>query len=512
MAEQDNKLSAEELAELRRQLKKEAEKAKAKEPEEIVDEIIENDGEPTEEEDIEELKHVDVVISEDRMTAYAVLMTPKRSARYTIPEVVAELRANKVVLGIQTNAIMEMINLGMYEEEVEVAKGKPETPGTEGYYEYLIDMEKRTKPEIHEDGTVDYTVMNRLVNVNEGDKIAIYHPAIQGTKGFDVCGKELAPKFVRDLPPLRGKYVRKTDDNEFFATMSGKISRSDNNIEILNVYEINEDLDPTKGVLEFYGDIIINGNVEDGVVIRAGRNLTINGTVSSARIQAGGDVVLSNGIQGYEGGKITTRGNVYASFVEYATIEARGDVHANYLLNSTVKSDGIVYVEGTKGSVIGGYVHGLKGVELIDAGNITEPRNFIHAGFSVEEYRKFAKLKKKEEDLNAALAMAVAEMTGLLRIGKERGVTQAQKDRIFELNEQKDAANATLDQISIEKKELGEKIGKGANASIIARGTLYRNTTISIETAVLNILEEESYVRFLAKDNEVIRRPVPKMA
>ncbi len=492
--EDGKRLSSEELAKLREQLKREA---SASSREEVVE---------TESPEEEVNRRITVEVDEDKMHATVRLAVPRGDDKYTVPQVISELRRNRVVLGIKSDAIMEMINLGQYEEDIVVAEGKESEPGEDGYYEFLIDMEKRKEPDVREDGTIDYTSMNRLANVAEGDRIAVYHPCKQGTPGFDVCGAERPLKPVKDLPKLRGRYLNyKEDTNEYFTTIAGKISRSDYNIEILSVHEINDDLDLTYGTVEFFGDIVINGNVESGAVIRAGRNVLINGTVSSGKVFAGGDVVLTKGAQSKS--KISARGNVYAEFLEFCDIEARGEIHANYLLNSEISSSQRVMVDGKKGSVIGGHTHALKGVELRTAGNYTEPRTVLHAGFQLEDYEKYNDLNIREESINNDLALIVAEATELLKISKERGATQDQKNKIHELNIKKDAAYATLDEIKAEKKELAKKMTEGTNSYIEIRQDAYRNTIISIDDAEMPLLKEESCVRYVCNRGIIERKP-----
>ena len=499
---ESNKLSSEELAKLRQQRRQEA--AQVSTPKPVPQEGTDEEAKEPEAE--VSSKVITVTISEDRMKAMVCLSVPTGNETYTVPEIVAALRANRVVLGIKSDVIMDMINLGQYQEDTVVAEGTEVVQGVEGYYEWLVDMEKREKPDIREDGSVDYTSMNRLANVNEGDRIAVYYPAVQGEKGFDVCGAEKIPRIAKDQPQLRGKYIRYDDETrEYFATMSGKISRNGNAIEILSVHEVNDDLNVKYGTVEFYGDIVINGNVESGATIRAGRNVTINGTVANAKVFAGGDIVLTKGAQAKS--RISARGDVFADFIEYALVDAVGEVHANYIMNSDVKSSKKVFVDGAKGTVVGGYTHGLSGVEVRTSGNYNELRTELHAGFSDEDYMQYDNLNKREEAINSELADIVSEMTDLLKASSERGATQAQKDRIYELNIKKDAAYAQVDEIGKEKRELALKMAEGTNSYVEIRGDAFRNTTIGIDAAKLVLHQEESCVRFICKDDKIVRRP-----
>ena len=90
-----------------------------------------------------------------------------------------------------------MVNDRVYDTPVEVAAGKPLVPAKEGYFEFFFDIDEHKTPEIREDGTTDYAAVGRLENVKEGQLIAKYHPAVQGTNGFDVLGHEMVAKMAR---------------------------------------------------------------------------------------------------------------------------------------------------------------------------------------------------------------------------------------------------------------------------------------------------------------------------
>ena len=444
-------------------------------------------------------------IADDKMSATVCLANPGDEEQYTVPEIIATLRANRVVLGLKTDIVVGMVSGGLYDEDITVAEGKESVAGIEGYYEWFIDLEKKDKPEINEDGSVDYTSMNKLVSISEGELIAKYHPAVQGEKGFDICGGERVPRIVKEQPKLRGKYIQYNEDTmEYTATLAGKISRNGFNIEILSVHEVDDDLDNTYGNIEFYGDIVVNGNVDTGATIRAGRNVTINGVVAGGRVFAGGDVVLAKGAKSKS--KVSARGDVFADFIEYATVDASGDIRANYIMNSEVRSSKKVLVDGSKASVVGGYTHGLSGVELRESGNYTEPRTELHAGFAPEDYQQFDILLKKETATNDELKEIIAEISDLLVDARDNGATPEKKDRIYELNVKKEAAYTTLDELGKEKKELVAKMEAGTNAYIEIKGDIYRNTRIYIDAAKLLIDKEESCVRFINKNDRIERR------
>ncbi|MCR5799867.1 MAG: FapA family protein [Lachnospiraceae bacterium] len=506
------KLSAEELAKLREEIKKSA-PVKSEETVTTEMKVADNDfsvGKTAERNKKVSTKQVTVTIAEDKMSATVVLDDPGEE-EYTAAEIVGILRRNKVITGINSVEIIRMVNEKVYDKEVVVANGKPMEPGQEGYYEFMFDTEVHKTPVIREDGTADYAAVGRHQNVKEGDVVAVYHPAVQGQNGFNVCGMEIIAKFSKELPALRGQRIKRNDEtNEYIATLSGKISLNDYNIEILDVHEINDNVTMLQGKVEFYGDIIINGDVENGVVIRAGRNVVINGTVGAASIFAGGDIILQKGIQGAGRGKVSARGNIFSDFVEYARVNAGLDIYANSIINSNIATSGSVIVSGKHGSIIGGDTHGLKGITANATGNLNEVKTVLHAGFLEEDYMEFSALMVSEKKKQTELENVVDEITVIIKSRAKGGtMTKAMKLGLLKLKEKKDQICTEIDEINEKKTDISRRMAEGNGASVTMRGDIYPNVYICIDTAKLRIARKESYTRYVCKNNMIERRTIP---
>ena len=233
-------------------------------------------------------------VDEDEMAAWLYLMPPEPEVEYRKQDLIDYLNQKGVVEGLHQSNLSAIIKKKVYNREILVAKGREIQDGKDGYFEYLFTPEEYGVPKIREDGTVDYTNMSALQNVKAGDKVAVYHPAKQSVDGCTVLGNIMPGKLYHDLPPMRGKGIRR-EDEAYYAQSDGKIEVKDGKIDIQNVHEISGDVDMIIGKVEFFGDIIIYGNVEEGVTIRAGRNIEIHGSTSLANLYAGGDIILSRG-------------------------------------------------------------------------------------------------------------------------------------------------------------------------------------------------------------------------
>ena len=234
-------------------------------------------------------------VEDDDMTAWLYLAPPEEGQVYTKRELEDYLELNGVIKGFHSSNLSAMVKKKVYDREILVAKGQEAVPGQDGYFEYLFSPEEHVGPVIRDDGTVDYSSMSALQNVHKGDKVAVYHYAVPGVDGYTVRGTVLKATLARDLPPMRGKGITR-ENGVYYALNDGKIEVKDGKIDIQNVHEIIGDVDAITGKIEFFGDVIINGNVDGGVTIRAGRNIEIHGTTGGASVFAGGDVLLPRGI------------------------------------------------------------------------------------------------------------------------------------------------------------------------------------------------------------------------
>jgi len=499
------KLSAEELAELRQQIKMAGMRSEAAVSAQTQESVAaDKTGGAF-------FKRIVVNIAKDKMSATVLLTDPGEDETYTVPEVVNELRKSKVITGIKSSIIMKMIEDEQYNEHVVVAMGMPMEPSVEGYYDYKFKTDYSRTPEIRPDGTTDYASVGRLESVQAGQVIAVYHPAKPGKNGYNVLGMEIVSRLARNLPVLRGQHIERNDvTGEYKAKMSGKISLKDYNIEILDVHEIRDNVTLLQGKIEFYGDLIIHGDVENGVVIRSGRNVVIKGTVGAATIYAGGDIILSKGIQGGGHGKVSARGNVFADFIEYAKVDAGMDVYANSIINSEISTTGNVVVSGKHGSIIGGSTHGLCGVTANAAGSANEVRTVIHAGFPEEDYKKFSELSNKEKRKNNELSSVIEDITVLLRARAKNGYFSAeQKMSISKLKERKENICAEIENIKKEMESIGLSMNRAAGAGIVIRGNVFRNVMIGIDAASICITREEAYVKYICKNHIIERRTIP---
>lgn len=441
-----------------------------------------------------------VKISEDDMCAWLYLMPPGTGKEnYTMEELTEFLQKNGVMEGYHHSNLAAMIKKKVYEREIVVARGQAAIEGNDGYFEYKFDPEQYRTPRVLANGRVDYTNMSTLQNVRKGDVVAVYHHAKIGQDGYDIKGRPLQAAKVKEIPPLKGQSVY-TEENPdiYLAQKDGKIEFKNGRIDIQNVHEINGDVTLITGKIEFFGDIVVNGNVEAGVVIRAGRNIEIKGTVEAVNLFAGGDIILSRGIQGAQRAKVSARGNIYADFIEHTVVMAGGNVQANTILNSRISADGNVLLTGKKGAIIGGYTHALLGISATEIGNDVEVRTVVHAGCEKETYLKLQNSRTSENAVLDEIRELSEQVTDIVRKKKAMGSGHSEV-----LDKKSKDIEGRLMKLKNELKEIRKDIlrmeallAKGQGAQIEVSGNICRGTVVGLGQAQMPVEHSTCFMKY----------------
>lgn len=92
-------------------------------------------------------------------------------------DIYGALEERGIVVGIKDEAITEMIKKRRMNEKVLIAEGTPAETGKNGWFEFFVRLDLPRIPAPLPDGGVDYVNIEAFEMVDEGEKIAVYHPA-----------------------------------------------------------------------------------------------------------------------------------------------------------------------------------------------------------------------------------------------------------------------------------------------------------------------------------------------
>jgi hypothetical protein len=446
-------------------------------------------------------------VSYDEMEAYMTLPVPADNEVYSIDFLNDSLAEKGVTTGVDQVKLLQMATQKLYGEEYLVAEGLKPREGKDGFYEYHFNSKIDNKPKVMPDGSVDYWSVNSIEQVQQGQVIAIYHPAIPGEDGVNVKGKSVAGKRSRDLLPLKGKGFTRSEDGLLYTSdVDGKIEMANDRILIQNIYEVRGDADLGTGNIDFRGDVIIHGAVEAGVTIKATGTITVDGVVETCVLEAGKDIVLRSGMMGGNKALVRTKGNIIAKFFEFTTIECDGDIQADVLMDCEVHCKGEIIMTGARGSIIGGEVHAIRGIQVMTLGNDVEKKTSVYVGAGLEVYSNMRILEKKCQEGRENLEKVEKGLHQFEVLEQKRGVSYKDDPRRMSLLRVKirDAATLASDEAELGRlKALAER-AEGACVSVL--GTVYPGVAVHIDEMRFTLKNAGRCVEFYKLPDKISTR------
>lgn len=448
-----------------------------------------------------------VRISDDGLEAYLMMPVPEGGEQYSFESIKAFLEQQGVRFGILQDVLSSMVKDGIYNQEKLIAKGIAPIDGIDGYYDYNFNPNFDRKPKILPDGSVDYWTVHSIESVAKDQIIAVYHPAVQGKSGKNVKGIEVFGKRGKELPLLKGRgFERKPDEVTYVSLMDGKIEMQNERIVILPVHELSGDAELSGGNIDFKGDIVIHGGVESGITIKATGSITIDGVVEACTIEAGKDILLRSGMLGGNKASVKTRGNIFAKFFENTTVEADGMIQADVFMNCKVKCKERILLNGKRGSIIGGEVHAVQGVEATSIGNMAETKTLIFAGTGEGMNGRLLLLEKKVKATKEELAKIEQVLNQFKQLEIEKGVSYANDPRRMALLRTRIRDAAVLAEDEAEIKELQALIDRSKGAVISITNEVFPGVTIMIDDERLTIKNNAKCVEFYRVENKIHTR------
>ncbi len=353
-----------------------------------------------------ENEYVQIMISLDRKMAVGRFYPPSPKGRLmTKEEILTDLELSGVRYGIVDQMIDTYMSHRQFCVNVILAKATLPQEGHSAEIEYHFDTNAQAKPEIKEDGTVDFRQLNNIVHIEKGTCLATLTPMVLGTPGKDVCGKVIQPKKVKNAALKYGKNISISEDGlHIYSNVSGHVSLTDETVFVSNTYEVPADVDTSTGNIDYDGDISINGNVITGFQVKATGDIYVKGAVEGAELIAGGDIILNRGIQGMERGYLKAGGNIVSKFIENSTVVAGGYVTADAIMHSKVTAKGDIQVKGKRGLITGGELHSGTVICAKIFGSTMGTHTTLEVGIDpalIEEYHRLEReLPEMEKELD----------------------------------------------------------------------------------------------------------------
>ena len=127
-------------------------------------------------------------------------------------------------------------------------------------------------------------------------------------------------------------------NKKLFAADSGNLVYKGGRFNIETTFQISSDVDVKTGNIDFLGDVVIKGSVQEGYTVTAGKSITVLGMVTGATLTAQGDITVKNGV--FASTVQSQYGNINIAIGENDTITTRGNLTSTSLVGCRIKIEG----------------------------------------------------------------------------------------------------------------------------------------------------------------------------
>lgn len=452
---------------------------------------------------------LNVVVTPDKM--YAIAKFYKNSTkgkRMSKEDIIFEIEKQKIIFGIDEDVIEEFIKEPVYCRNVVIAKGTKPIDGKDASIQYNFQTDRKAKPQLKEDGTVDFHNLNNISNIKAGDVLAVLTKADLGTDGTDVYGNVVKPRKVNKLTLKHGNNLEISEDGlRLISKVDGHATLEGDKVFVSDNFDVPADVDNSTGDIKYNGSVTVKGNVRTGFSIIADGNVEVFGVVEGAKIDATGDIIIHRGIQGMGKSDIRAKGNIISKFIESADVVVDGYVETDTILNSNVSAKGDVYVRGRSASLIGGNV---RSSTLIEAANIGSPMGTVtnvEVGTDPTIKDNIKKLKNLIEDKKAE-NVKIEQVLTVMRKKKDMGTLEEDKiPMLQQLTKNVILNNTEIKKAEAELAESEKELAEDVNARIRAIKAIHAGTRITIAGDYITVHNDVIHSEFRRVKGEIKANP-----
>ena len=377
-------------------------------------------------------------------------------------------------------------------------------------YDMSIETGKKS-----EDGSIDFKERSFIHNIDAGVQIAHFIPETPAVDGLDIYDEVLEAHYDEDPCYKIGNNLKvEADGINIKSAIKGILVNNNNTISVSNVIEI-EKVDLSTGNIEVDGSVIIKENVTPGFSIKTEGDIKVNGNIEDAKINCGGNLIVSGGIIGGPDSDMHINGKVYASFIRNANLISNGDVIANQIVNSDISCDNRVIVLEGKGVIIGGNIKALNGVWARSIGAISESKTTIIVGRDAEAYALFKNIqttiKANREEISKFKTLLGSEYFKDPKAFIQR-IPENKRETIKTILKKVTNLVKETTELEEKRKEMSEEFEKLSNSSVTSMEGFFPGVTVyisNIRKYITNKISGTEY--FYSKELRDISEKAPKI-
>ncbi|MBN2051539.1 MAG: FapA family protein [Spirochaetales bacterium] len=458
-----------------------------------------------------------VDIMDAEMKAFMKVKPPgKGGTDLTVDTMIGFLKNNNVIHGIKEDILTGFEEHPQYDQSVLVAEGSKPVNGANARVMYNFQVDRTDLKLKEKNGRVDFREMNLVQNVVEGQALAKKIPAEEGTPGRTVTGRLLPAKNGQDMEIGIGKNVRLSDDGmTAFASINGQVLLTAGKINVEPIYVVEGDVNlKSGGNVIFLGAVVVKGSVEDGFKVKAAGNIEVMGNVGKSEIDAEGDVIVHQGINGKSGGTVKAGKGVWAKFIENSHVEAGEIVVASDgIINSQVDADKKIICQGKRATIVGGHLRAAEEIHAKTLGSVSGSETILEVGYDPKSVARITELNEKIVAFQAELDELALNIATLENLKKVKKSLPEEKEKYYvELLEKRKTAEAKKEDLEKDKDEIESYLASLKTVGkVSASDKVHPGVVVIIKEVPLRVRNDFRATTFILEKDKVKTKKYEKL-
>lgn len=282
-------------------------------------------------------------IQEDEFAATIVLTKGYAGQPVSLAQLTDVVKSQNITKGIslkRLKLLVKQCNEGRSGEifEAVVAKGLPPRNGRPSIFKPLVQnaLDRILRPQKTATARVDMRNLGDIICVKKGTELLLRLPPTNGRSGITITGTKIKPKAGEWLKfrPGDGTVISDKNENLLIADIAGMPKFKDQKMWVDDTF-ICKGVNVGTGNVNYDGAVLVNGDVTEKMQIIASGDVTVNGFVESAYIEAGGDIIITEGAMG----------KVNSNDTDYSTkLKAKGSIHVQHGQGLDISCNGNVTI------------------------------------------------------------------------------------------------------------------------------------------------------------------------
>ncbi|MCI8357574.1 MAG: DUF342 domain-containing protein [Lachnospiraceae bacterium] len=447
-----------------------------------------------------------LTITPDNMRAYVRFYAPSvGGGLMTADELIQDLENSGIKYGILTEVIQKCFAKRRdYCKDILIAQGKEPVHGRDASIKYYFNTDRKVKPALKEDGSVDFFQLNVVQHCDKGDVLARLIPEDPGEYGTNLLGQRLKPRDVKKAVLKYGNNIEISEDNTtLISQVSGHVELIEGSVFVSDVLIV-ENVDNATGNIDYEGSVQVNGNVCTNFQVKAKGDIEIKGVVEGAVLEAGENIIIARGVNGMGKGSLKAGGNIISKFLQGVTAQADGYIASESVLHSRLMAGTEINIDGRKGFISGGSVSAVNSVNVKTLGSAMGADTIVEVGVDPNLTIRLQELQKQIEtehkEIQSIQQILISTKKKMAQGAKMSPEQLQYLQTLVEANQMKSGIVAE----NVQEMERLQGLTRGiAGANVTVKETVHPGTKICIGDVSMTVQKEMKFCKFVKVGGEV---------